>query len=194
VKLTREERRRLLDAYRGEAEWPKLTRPGDKPCPIHEGERYQLSSLCWLEVLAPRRSAKGEHVIPYQVHMTEQLRYLLPSNHRVNLDEHGNPMPMTKDEELGYTGDSQRSLERGVPAVSRSDQERIDKQAEKRAEARREQERLRREQQTLETRLGIARKVAAIKNIDISTHERAIERRLLELERMLDERPHQRAA
>lgn len=81
-----------------------------------------------------------------------------------------------------------------LEAVPEDYQNVLEMKAESQADKRRAEERLRREQHSLETRLSIAKKVAAMKSIDISMHERAIERRLLELERMLAERPIQKAA
>lgn len=193
MKLTRDERRRLILARDGEADWPKITRPpkGGKPC--EPGEQLTVSSIFWLEVTDLRRDRHGDYVVVYEARVMEKPRYLAPAGKAVPIDDHGDPKPMSHDEAHGYTGNPKKAVDRDAPAVSSADQELITARAERDAEKQLEQERLRREQLTLETRLGIARKVAEVKGIDISRHELAIKRKIRDIEQLLDKQGRQAA-
>lgn len=62
--LTLEQRHALFDGENP----PKITYPGDEPCPVEKGHVETLSAHVWLAVVDVRRTSKGDHSLVYELH------------------------------------------------------------------------------------------------------------------------------
>lgn len=118
MKLTRDQRKAFFAG-----EFPRITHPGDKPCPVEAGETYRLSKLQRLEVTRIRRSRKGEWVVVYEVHRLAGPLYLATSAPRINkLEDRDN---FTVEQARGYTRSRSRSLDPEAECIDLDDLERI---------------------------------------------------------------------
>ena len=114
-----------------------------------------------------------------------QLRVLLLRGERAVVRYEGDPVRLLA-RDGDYTDFEGRALPREPEAVDEETQNEFSKAAEKRAAKRDKEAKLERERLSLEARIGLARKVAEVRQIDVSPKIRVIENQLRAIERQLD--------
>ena len=114
LKLTRAQRSSLFAG-----DWPRIS--GEGEAPVAPGDVHQVSRRLAIEILRIRKPKKGGWSVEYRVidHRDHE-PYLLPTARSLRLDnEKGEPVPMTKEEELGYTHDPRRGISAGRAVPSK---------------------------------------------------------------------------
>ena len=94
MELTREQRDRIRA---GGA--PRLTFPGDEPCPLEPGTEIVIASNLSIRIERIRRTKKGEHIAFYTIRdfRVQLMRRVPPMHSPPDLDELGYPIPHDKE-------------------------------------------------------------------------------------------------
>jgi hypothetical protein len=182
--LTRDAR---SQCFRGD--WPSIVLPGDRPCTIEPGYRYDLGPELWLEITDKRRTAKGDHSLVYMAHDRRDKPKLLrrvPPAHDLSADgrdrdSKGRLRPLDEDtqavaaEESAYTSSPSQSVADAGEAPSSLDA----KWGKGAAKRHREGKEFKREQQDLlsaERRTAELMKEAKMRGVDVSKESRLLEK------------------
>ena len=126
MKLNATQRRAIFLALEGKEKFPNLAGEGDAP--VSAGHTFTLSSRVEVKVRQVDRPSPNRWQLAYTVYDFRDEPGLARTGRKVALDDHGNAVPMTEHEELGYGGNPRFGLDAGR-RVSRLDQKKLSDRA-----------------------------------------------------------------
>lgn len=167
MKLTKQQRSEL---FAGRT--PKITLPGDKPCPVQSGYVHALSANVKIVVVGVNKDRHGDHSLVYALHDARE-RYLARQDGRTHPEQYASSNVGGIDHEAGR-------------AIDAATQEEYSKEGRARDRLRQEAKHEARKALSRSQRLALVEQEAKQRRVPISTQLGAIERQLERIESRLD--------